>query len=636
MNTDKMDQKREQNKKKILDIINSPEDIKSLNYLELAELAQEIRGFLLDNVSKCGGHLASNLGVVELTIALHKVFDTPKDKIVWDVGHQSYVHKILTGRKEQFDTLRQYGGLSGFPKTTESEHDCFNTGHSSTSISAALGMAKARDIKKEESAVVAVIGDGALSGGMAFEALNDAGRSPNDLIVILNDNEMSISKNVGGLAKYLAEMRIRPVYFKAKEDLDKMLKRLPRIGKKASFAFSKARNTIKFIILPGSFFEELGFKYYGPVDGHNIPEIVRSLKIAQKLKGPVLLHVYTQKGKGYTYAEKTPEKFHGIAPFEAETGEVKNCNNGLSYSKVFGQKLLELAEKNSEIVAITAAMPHGTGLIEFSKKYPNRFFDVGIAEQHAITFAAGLAKSGLKPVVAVYSTFLQRAYDQLLHDVALQNLPVVVAIDRAGAVGEDGETHQGIYDLSFLNHIPNFTILAPCNAEELKLMLEYSINYDKGPIAIRYPRGNTNYCGTISQPIEYGKAVLLTEGTDVTILAAGNMIETALKAGEILKQNGISAEIIYSRFIKPLDKDLVCASAEKTGTVATIEDNIKIGGFGTSVIELLNTSGIKIPVLVSGFPDAPLEHGPKDVLHKKYGMDPVSFADNIMEQLGRR
>lgn len=613
---------------KLLESINSPEDIKKLDYSQLQELAGEIRLFLIENISKTGGHLASNLGVVELTLALHKVFSTPQDKIVWDVGHQSYVHKIITGRKEQFSSIRQRGGLSGFPKTKESPHDAFNTGHSSTSISAALGLARARDIKKEKHAVVAVIGDGALTGGMAFEALNDAGRSPNNLIVILNDNEMSITKNVGGLSSYLSKMRTQPFYSKAREDLDQILNKIPAIGKPAAKALNLAKGTIKYIVMPGVIFEELGFKYLGPIDGHNINELTKVLSRAKLMKGPVLLHVCTNKGKGYIHAEEMPDRFHGISPFEIETGEVK-VSGGPTYSDVFGEGLVKLAEKNKDLVAITAAMPHGTGLDPFSKVFPERFFDVGIAEQHAVTLAAGLAQAGLVPVVAIYSSFLQRAYDQIIHDVALQNLHVVFAIDRAGVVGEDGETHQGVYDLSFLGHIPNMIVASPCDYDEFMQMMEYAVTEHRGPIAVRYPRGSG--AQRLAEPISVrlGKGSLLRQGNDLSIVALGHMVETALKVERILHKDGISCDVINARFAKPLDTDLICKSALKTGKVFTIEDNSEKGGMGSSILQMLNAHGVNAKVKILGFPDIPIQHGSRKELFAMYGMDVDAIVEDI-------
>ncbi|MDF2523871.1 MAG: 1-deoxy-D-xylulose-5-phosphate synthase [Clostridiales bacterium] len=610
--------------------IYSPEDIKKLNINQLESLAQEIRSFLIEKISKTGGHLASNLGVVELTLALHGVFTTPKDKIVWDVGHQTYVHKLLTGRKDRFDTLRQMDGISGFPKVKESEHDCFDTGHSSTSVSAALGLAKARDIKGEDHSVIAVIGDGALTGGIAFEALNDAGRSPNNLIVILNDNEMSISKNVGGMSRYLGKIRNEPIYHKVKEDLDYIINKIPAIGKGTVRALSKVKGSIKYSFVPGMLFEELGFRYLGPVDGHDITALIKILSIAKRLKGPILIHVLTQKGKGYTYAEKKPHLFHGISPFEVETGEVRS-KGGPTYSDVFGNELIEIAKKDKEVVAITAAMPQGTGLDSFSKEFPERFFDVGIAEQHAVTFAAGLAQSGLKPVVAVYSSFLQRAYDQIMHDVALQNLHVIFAVDRAGIVGEDGETHQGLYDISFLSHIPNMTILAPADYNELRKMLVFALTKHNGPIAIRYPRGKGQEELIEASSVIYGKAALLKSGKDLSIIAAGNMVENALKVAENLKQYNIDAEVINTRFIKPLDEKCIIGSATKTRHVVSIEDNSACGGLGSSILGLLNKNNCNVKTRIFGFPDQPVYQGSRDELFKKYKLDSESITHEILK-----
>ena len=616
----------------LLDEVNSPEDIKKLDISQLERLSGEIREFLIEKVSRTGGHLASNLGVVELTLALHRVFNTPQDRIVWDVGHQSYVHKIITGRKDLFETLRQMDGLSGFPKSRESEHDWFNTGHSSTSISAALGMAKARDILKEKYSVVAVIGDGALTGGMSYEALNDAGRSPNNLIVVVNDNEMSISKNVGGMSRYLSKIRTQPIYYKAKEDFDFILNRIPAIGKSASRVLDRAKGTIKYMIMPGVIFEELGFKYLGPIDGHNIAELNKVFARARNLKGPVLIHVCTQKGKGYTFAEEKPQEFHGISPFEIETGEVL-ISNDPSYSDVFGAKLASLAERDPHITAITAAMPQGTGLGEFSKRFPERFFDVGIAEQHAVTFAAGLAKSGLKPVVAIYSTFLQRSYDQIVHDVALQNLHVVFAVDRAGLVGEDGETHQGLYDLSFLSHIPNMTITAPCDYDEFEKLIEYAVLQHNGPIAVRYPRGTGRRSLYETGAIVPGKGVKLLEGSDITIAAVGNMVETAMKTAALLMGKGISTEVINARFVKPLDTKLIVGSVVKTGVLATLEDNTIKGGFGSNVLEMLNKNGICARTGLFGFPDSAVPQGSRAAIFSKYRLDPESLAADMMKLL---
>ncbi|TYQ13378.1 UNVERIFIED_CONTAM: 1-deoxy-D-xylulose-5-phosphate synthase [Acetivibrio alkalicellulosi] len=618
----------------ILDQVNSPDDIKELNIEQIDELASDIRYFLIEKVSKTGGHLASNLGVVELTLALHRVFNTPEDKIIWDVGHQSYVHKIITGRKNMFDNMRKLGGLSGFPKVNESDHDCFNTGHSSTSISAALGIAKARDIKKEKHSVIAVIGDGALTGGMAFEALNDAGRSPNNLIVILNDNKMSISENVGGLSHYLNKIRTEPFYYKVKEDIDIILNKIPAIGKSAVKALDRVKGSIKYMIMPGIIFEELGFKYIGPIDGHDMSELETVLTRAKKLKGPVLVHVYTQKGKGYTHAEEKPHLFHGISPFEIESGEVI-VNSGPGYSEIFGRELLKIAKKDKRVVAITAAMPQGTGLDKFSQKYPERFFDVGIAEQHAVTFAAGLAQNDMVPVVAIYSSFLQRAYDQILHDVALQKLHVVFAIDRAGIVGEDGETHQGIYDISYLRHIPNLAIMAPCDYNEFKKMLEYAVIEHDGPIAVRYPRGKGQDKIFNTPDIKLGQSILLREGSDITIVAVGNKVETALQVADALEKIDLSAEVIYSRFIKPIDPKIILNSAVKTRRLITIEDNVIQGGFGSKVLEMINQKGINIKTRIFGYPDELIFHGSNNELKEIFRLDPQSIFHDVLKILNK-
>jgi len=613
-----------------LDAINSPDDIKRLGFDELESLTEEIRAFLIDNISATGGHLASNLGVVELTLAIHKVFSSPKDKIIWDVGHQSYVHKIITGRKDKFLTLRKEGGLSGFPKIQESVHDCFNTGHSSTSISAALGIAKARDIKKEKYSVIAVIGDGALTGGMAFEALNDAGRSTNDLIVILNDNGMSISRNVGGLSKYLSKIRTEPLYSRAKEDLDNILKKIPRIGDSAVKALKRAKGTIKYMIMPGMLFEDLGFKYLGPIYGHDIRELTNVLLRAKNSSGPVLVHVCTNKGKGYAYAENNPSRYHGVGKFDVETGEVIIADKK-TYSDIFGEHMVSLASKDPSITAITAAMPDGTGLIKFSEKFPDRFFDVGIAEQHAVTFAAGLSSNSLKPVVAIYSSFLQRAYDQILHDVALQNLHVIFCIDRAGIVGEDGETHQGIYDLSFLSHIPNMIIMAPSDYSEMKYMLDFAVNCCRTPVALRYPKGIGPENLFRHSEIKLGKAEKIEHGKDISIIAVGSMVEIALRAVKILNKFGISCDFINARFIKPLDETMILESVMKTQKVVTIEDNVIVGGFGAGILNLLAENNISAHVKLMGLPDAAIPHGTRAQILSKYGLDIDSIVNTVLK-----
>jgi len=621
----------------ILKKINSPQDLKNLNFKEMEKLARELRIFLVDNVSKTGGHLASNLGVVELTLAVHRVFNSPKDKIIWDVGHQSYVHKIITGRRDLFHTLRQNNGLSGFPKRKESPHDLFETGHSSTSISAALGMAIARDLKKEKYFVIAIIGDGAMTGGMAFEALNHAGQSKTDLIVILNDNEMSISENVGGLSRYLNRIRSAPTYFKVKDDVEHLLSKIPAIGKSVVKTAQKTKDTIKYFFVPGVIFEELGFTYLGPVDGHNLGELVEVLNSAKNIKGPVIIHAITKKGKGYFYSEKYPDKYHGISPFDVKTGENVDNSSGISYSNIFGKKLVELAERDNKIVAITAAMPAGTGLDKFKERFPDRFFDVGIAEQHAVTFAAGLAANGLKPVFAVYSTFLQRGFDQIIHDVCLQNLPVVFCIDRAGIVGEDGETHHGVFDLSYLAPIPNITIMSPKDGNELELMLEYAFEQNK-PIAIRYPRGKSKIveCDYSTNCSDISKAEVLKEGKDLCIIAVGKMVNTALEVSLMLEERGIYPTVINARFIKPLDKDTILGKIRTSKAVVTLEDNVLIAGFGSSVLELINSEGMKdIRVKNYGFPDKFIEHGTIDEIFKRYKLDAESIFIDLVSFLNK-
>lgn len=613
----------------ILKKINGPEDLKKLNVSEKQVLAEEIRKEILEVVSKNGGHLASNLGVVELTIALHSVFNTPDDKIIWDVGHQCYTHKILTGRKEQFSTLRKLNGIAGFPKVCESEYDTFNTGHSSTSISVATGMARAKKLMgDDQTKVIAVIGDGSMTGGMALEALNDAGSSKTNIIVILNDNEMSISKNVGGIPLFLSKLRGRKFYSKSNERVKKFMLQVPVIGNPTVKIVQKIKDAIKQILLPNMFFEDIGFTYLGPVDGHNIDKLESILETSKKISGPVLVHVITKKGKGYKFAEETPENFHGVSSFDLKTGE-KIKKSGKDYSKVFGEKLVELAEKNEKIVAVTAAMKDGTGLKSFSEKFPDRFFDVGIAEQHAIGMIAGMAKEGLKPVLAIYSSFLQRGYDQLVHDIALQKLPVVICIDRAGIVGNDGETHHGIFDLSFLSSIPNLTVMAPKDFEELKNMLEFAVNFN-GPILIRYPRGGENHKFTRKLSIKLGKAELIRQGKDITIIGIGKTVGKAVEVAELLKKQNINSEVINARFLKPLDEKFIVKSIKKTGRVATIEDNTLKGGLGSSVIELVNKFNLhNIKVETFGYDDCFVPHGGTEELEKIYKQDVESIAEQL-------
>lgn len=606
-----------------------PQDLKHMSYDDLELLTYEIRDFLIEEVSKTGGHLSSNLGVVELSIALHKSFDTPKDKLIWDVGHQTYVHKILTGRAEKFHTLRQFGGMSGFPKTCESEYDLFDTGHSSTSISLGLGMASARKLSGEDYNVVSVIGDGALTGGMAFEALNNAGNLDSKMIVVLNDNGMSISPNTGGLSKYLGRLRSSRKYISMKEQIKKNVSKVPLIGEGVVAGMQHAKDSIKYAVIDGILFEALGFKYLGPVDGHDIKEMCETFQIAKEVDGPVLVHVITQKGKGYSKAETNPNVFHGIAPFDMDTGQVLKKSSKPSYSNIMGNKLIELAEKRKDIAVVSAAMLEGTGLERFSREFPEKSFDVGIAEGHAVTFAAGLAKAGLKPFVAIYSTFLQRAYDQIVEDVCLQKLPVVFCIDRAGIVGADGETHHGIFDLSYLKHIPNLTIMSPKSGEELKAMIDAAAEMNS-PCAIRYPRGAAGEM-QLGSAVAPGKAERIKTGKDLDIWAFGVMVETALEASNILEEKGVHAGVVNGRFIKPLDVKALELSAENHPLIVTIEDNVLCGGAGEEINNILKNKDVK--VINAGWPDKFIEHGTCEQLYSKYGMDADSLAERILEEL---
>ena len=601
----------------MLEKIKSSEDVKKLSKQEKTELAEEIRKYILEVVSENGGHLASNLGVVELTIALHSVFDMSKDKIIWDVGHQSYIHKILTGRKEQLKTLRKLDGIAGFPKTNECEADCFNTGHSSTSISAALGMARARDLKKENNSVIAVIGDGALTGGMAFEGLNDAGCNKTKLTVILNDNEMSISKNTGGLSMMLSKIRTRKSYTKPNISAKKVILKIPVVGKTVVRIVQKFKGSIKQLVIPKMFLEDIGFRYLGPVDGHNEAELERMLNITKQLDGPVLLHIITKKGKGYKIAEENPDKFHATGPFEIETGKSKK-EKSKDYSKVLGDKLVELAQNDDKIVAITAAMKDGTGLTEFANKFPDRFFDVGIAEQHALCMAAGMAKEGMKPVVPIYSSFYQRGYDQVIHDIAIQKLPVVMCVDRAGIVGADGETHQGLLDMAFFRIVPNLTIMAPKDFVEFENMIEFAIKLGK-PVVIRYPRGGEDkYKFNKEEKIELGKAETLTYGKNATIIAIGKTVSKAVKIAEKLEK----VEVINARFLKPLDVEKIKESIAKTKNVIVIEDGTSVGGLTTAIKELIVDENLKnIKFKSFAYPDKFIEHGSVEELEKRYNVD---------------
>lgn len=608
---------------RILDKINSPDDLKKLNTDELSALCAEIREFLIDSVSKTGGHLASNLGIVELTVALHTVFQVPRDKIVFDVGHQSYVHKILTGRRGQFNTLRQFGGISGFPKQSESETDAFNTGHSSTSVSAALGLARGRDLDGDDYSVIAVFGDGALTGGMMYEAMNDAGHTKTPLILILNDNEMSISKNVGAVSKHLRTLRTSSVYFRSKYIVERFLKKIPLLGNVLVNIIKHIKRAFRRLVIPTTLFDDMGFHYMGPVDGHDIKSLIACFEYVRGEKRPVLIHVQTKKGKGYAPAESNPQKFHGIPPFDKETGETKK--SGETYSERFGSTMLSLAEKNQKLVAITGAMPNGTGLDEFKRRFKKRFFDVGIAEEHGVTLAGGLAKAGYIPVIPLYSSFLQRAYDQTLHDICLQKLHVVFPIDRAGIVGADGETHQGVYDISYLSHMPNMTLLSPATLNQLEAMLDFAVNKFDAPIAIRYPRGGCEADG-VPDDFQLGQAQILQSGNDLTIIASGRMTARAQEVSRIL---GMSAEIIALPSIKPLDEASVISSAMKTGHVVTIEDNVKTGGMGSMIGTLLKEKQVECTFKIFAFPDKPITHGTIDELDKLYGLDAVSIANKI-------
>ncbi len=618
----------------ILEQINCPDDVKKLNSAELTALASELRQFMIDHVSKTGGHLAPSLGVVELVMALCTVFDFPNDKLIFDVGHQCYAYKILTGRRDSFATLRQADGLSGFPKSEESEYDAFNTGHSSTSISAGFGMAVARDLRGEQHHVISIIGDGALTGGMAFEALNNAGSSGKNFIVILNDNGMSISRNVGALAEHLSRFRTAPQYEKRKRAAERLLKR-SSWGQRLFVRLRRLKDSLKYLVVQGVLFEELGFTYLGPIDGHNIEMMQSYLKIAKKLNGPVLLHVHTKKGRGYLPSETDPDRFHGIAPFDPESGKlVQNGKTAMSFSQSFGDVILEMASSDEKICAITAAMPGGTGLRLFADTFPNRFFDVGIAEQHAVTFGAGLAKAGMRPVVAIYSSFLQRGFDQVFHDVCLQSLPVIFGIDRAGIVGEDGETHQGIYDISYLKMLPNMTIMSPSThremAEMLRLAKEMAI-----PCAVRYPRGNvlTWDEGLDLPAVAWGRGVMVENGKDVMLIPLGTMMEEAMKAREILENHGLSVGIFNPRFVKPLDKDALGLFASSYPLVVTMEDHVLSGGFGSTIGEYYHEQGFATDLMTVGLPDEPIKQGKKADVIQKYGLDGASVAKRIMKHL---
>ena len=611
-----------------LDKINRTNDIKKLNLKEKKELAEEIRNYLLEIVSKNGGHLASNLGIVELTIALESVFDVNKDRIIWDVGHQCYVHKILTGRKEELKTLRKFGGLSGFPKVLESQTDAFNTGHSSTSISAAMGMATARDITHKNYHVVAVIGDGALTGGMAMEALNHVGSSDTNLIVILNDNEMSISKNIGGMSQLLTKLRIRKNYTVSNKKGKNVVSHIPLVGSYLVRAVSRMKSSIKQLILPGMYFEEIGFRYLGPVDGHNLVDLEDLLQKAKELDGPTLIHVVTKKGKGYKFAEENPDQFHGVSQFDLETGKAVKFK-GDDYSKIFGEKLVSLAKHNKKIVAITAAMKDGTGLTKFSELFPERFFDVGIAEQHALTFAAGLASTGMIPFVSIYSSFYQRGIDQVIHDICLQRLHVVMCVDRAGVVGNDGATHQGMFDLSLFRLIPGITIMAPRDFTELRMMMDYAVKAE-GPIMIRYPRGGEKEISLPYSPLKKGRLDLIQEGDDISIITIGNSVAKGIEISKKLEEDSIHSEILNVRFLKPLDEKNIIKSLQKTKKFIVIEDGTIIGGLCSAVEEIVISNHLcEVKGSFYAYPDKFIEHGSVSELEKKYKQDVDSIYKDI-------
>lgn len=619
----------------LLDRINAVNDIKKIDPEDYPALAEEIRQFLIGHISKTGGHLDSNLGTVELTMALHLSFQLPEDKIIWDVGHQSYTHKLLTGRKDQFDNLRKFGGMSGFPKRKESNCDSFDTGHSSTSISAGLGLVKARDIQGQKNSVISVIGDGSLTGGMAYEALNNAAKLETNFIIVLNDNNMSISENVGGISKYLNNIRTANAYLDIKEGVYNTLKDIPR-GDRIVEGIRKAKSGFKQLVVPGMFFEDMGITYLGPVDGHNIPAMLRMFQEAKRVRNTVIVHVITQKGKGFEPAERHPARFHGAEPFDTETGIPLNPRTTANYTDIFSTVMCKLGARNEKVVAITAAMPDGTGLKRFRNMYPDRFFDVGIAEEHAVTFAAGLAVGGLKPVVAIYSSFLQRAYDQIIHDVCIQNLPVVFAVDRAGIVGSDGETHQGIFDLSYLSSIPNMHVMAPKNKWELSDMMKYALSLD-APVAIRYPRGEA-YAGLkeFRAPIESFHAEAIYLEKDVCLLAVGSMVKTAEEVRRLIREAGYGCSLINARFVKPIDEKAVEYAKKHHGITAAMEENVASGGYGERVREYFDTLPGEGELLNFAIPDEYVEHGNVDLLKKEIGIDAASIAGAILARLKER
>lgn len=617
----------------LLDTIHSPADLKRLSIEELEALTAEIRQYIIEVVSKRGGHLASSLGCVEITLALHYVFDSPSDKIIWDVGHQSYAHKIVTGRREAFVNLRTRDGISGFPSITESEHDMFGAGHASTAISAALGFAVARDIRGENYFVISVVGDGALTGGMSFEGINQAGHlKKNRFIIILNDNEMSISRNVGALARYLTKITTKKLYIQLEADVWELLGRIPTLGGKARKLAGRIKESIKNLVVPTILFEELGFRYLGPLDGHDIHQLVETFSDLHQVPGPVLVHVVTKKGKGYTFAENDAEKYHGIGSFYKTTGNSRVNSANVKYSDVYGETIAELARRDANVVAITAAMTEGTGLTKFSQEFPERFFDVGISEQHAVTFAAALSRAGMKPFVSIYSTFLQRSFDQIIHDVALQNLPVRFALDRAGIVGEDGPTHHGAFDLSYLRIVPNIVIMTPRDENELRRMLRTALEYDRGPIALRFPRGAVAGVEPTEEldTIQIGTGEMLREGNDAALFAVGTMVRAAVEAANILAGEGISVAVVDARFIKPLDEDLLCGCAQSGLPVFTCEENMSAGGFGDAVAELLESKAMHNRLVRIGIPDQFVPHGRREELLDEVGLSPEKIAAAVM------
>jgi 1-deoxy-D-xylulose-5-phosphate synthase len=621
---------------RILERIDSPEDVKKLSVPDLESLAEEIRQEIIRVVSRTGGHLAPSLGVVELTLALHYVFDSPRDKFIWDVGHQSYAHKLVTGRREAFDSIRQYGGISGFPRREESPHDAFNTGHSSTSISAALGMACARDFHGEDFRVVAIIGDGALTAGLAFEGLNQAGHLKRNLIVVVNDNRMSISRNVGALSQYLTRLLSAPTYHRLESEVWDILGRIPAVGQRARDLASRALEGIRGLFVPGVLFEELGFKYFGPLDGHSVGLLIQAFERLKYIEGPLLVHVVTQKGKGYGPAEEDASRFHGVGSFDKATGTMRAKPKALSYTEVFGRTLASLAEEDERILGITAAMPAGTGLAYFARRFPERFFDVGIAEQHALTFGAGLAALGMRPVVAIYSSFLQRAYDELIHDVCLQKLPVKLMIDRGGLVGDDGPTHHGCFDMAFLRAVPDLVLMSPKDENELAAMVRTAVEYDDGPIAVRYPRGAGLGVRMDYEPplLPIGRGECLRSGNDVCLVAIGSMVHVAEEAAEELEADGIEASVINARFVKPLDAELILDEVRRCKHVITLEEGARMGGFGAAVIELLQEHGVDdVKTRMMALPDRFVVHGPRDTLLQDCGLtvrDVVSLARSLV------